>query len=90
MAVFFGRQSNSRMRNNAMSGIQGLSSPAGSYAASLISQLSAPQSDGDEVQLQPGAALSPSQLDKLRRKMQQDVEQSFQQTNQRKSLSDIG
>ena len=73
-----------------MSGIQGLGSPAGSYAASLISQLSAPQSDGDEVQLQPGAALSPSQLDQLRRKLQQDVEQSFQQANQGKSLSDIG
>ena len=51
-----------------MSGIQGLGSPAASYAASLISPLSASQSDGDEVQLQPGAALSPSQLDQLRRK----------------------
>ncbi len=72
-----------------MSGIQSLGGAAANYAASLISPLSGAQSDGDELQVQPGAALSPTQIDQLRRKLQQDVEQAFQQANQGKSLDDI-
>lgn len=72
-----------------MSGIQGLGSPAANYAATLLSSSAASQNDAGELPIQPGSVLSPTQLEQLKRKLQQDVEQSFQQANQGKSLSDV-
>lgn len=71
-----------------MAGIQGLGSPAANYGAALISAASGSQGGGAQ-QVQPGEALSPSQIEQLRRKLQQAIEQAFQQANQGKSLGDV-
>lgn len=70
-----------------MSGIQGLGSPAANYAASLIA--SGAQGADAALPVQPGSALSPSQIEQLQRKLQQAVQQAFQQASQGKSLDDV-
>lgn len=70
-----------------MSGIQGLGSPAANYAASLIA--SGAQGGDTALPVQPGSALSSSQIEQLQRKLQQAVQQAFQQASQGKSLDDV-
>lgn len=62
-----------------MAGIGGVGAALANYTSSLASPFSAAPAEGDGSQVQPGSPLSADQIDQLRRKLQQAIEQAFTQ-----------